>query len=445
MFTLLNIVIFFLLTGYAVKLMFSTPSYIKLSKTERVLLSGREKFLLLTIATGMFQVNVSLGGINLSAFRLMFWIGLVLLSFFLYRKSPKLNGIVMIYVLFLTWIAISFSWTLDTGYGFRTYLKYLYPLLIMLFAATFVRSRDFIYVAMRWMIITSFLYSLFLGGFMTNILGIWWFYGEGIFWPMSTLSDLFGIMSGVSFLMWWRTGEKKYLLLIGWFFLSAVFQSVRTGLLAIFLVLSIAFYLRYRLKALPYVASIILIALLSVLFIPQVKEKMFYDPSAVSNLNDLESIDSSQIDSNGRFAMWEWTLKKLYDPQPLIGSGIGMTQYTFYETNHPFYPIRAIHNDYVQMLADNGQIGLLLFALFVVISSLSASRDVRERTPEYLLNASFLVITSFTATSVTMMTDNVTLYVLAVLSYPFIFLGIMFAYRNIHKTELQAAKMEGAK
>ncbi|MDO9207663.1 MAG: hypothetical protein Q7T91_05375, partial [Sulfuricurvum sp.] len=114
MFTLLNIVVFFALTGYAFKLLFSTPSYVTLSKTEKVLLSGREKFLLLTIATGMFQVGVDLG-MSLSALRLMAWIGMILLAFILYRKSPKLNGIVMIYVLFLIWLAVSLFWTVDIG------------------------------------------------------------------------------------------------------------------------------------------------------------------------------------------------------------------------------------------------------------------------------------------------------------------------------------------
>ncbi len=97
MFTLLNVLVFFLLTGYAVKFMFSKPSYVYLSKTKQVLLSGREKFLILTMSTGMVETNVDLAGINLSALRLMVWIGLILLAFFLYRKSPKLNLLILLY------------------------------------------------------------------------------------------------------------------------------------------------------------------------------------------------------------------------------------------------------------------------------------------------------------------------------------------------------------
>ncbi|MFZ2969252.1 MAG: O-antigen ligase family protein [Sulfuricurvum sp.] len=442
MFTLLNVLVFFLLTGYAVKFMFSKPSYVYLSKTKQVLLTGREKFLVLTMATGMVETNVDLAGINLSALRLMVWIGLVLLSFFLYRKSPKFNFLIVLYTLYTLWLLISFSWALNSGYAFRGFLKYLYPLLIMMFAATFVHSRDFIYVAIRWLLISSITYSILLGGFMTDVLHIWSFYAEGMFWPMSTLADYLGIMSGLAFLLWWRTKQSRYLWLIGWFFLSSVLQSVRTGLLAVFLTLGFAFYLRYRAKAIPYIMGLIFLAVMSVLFVPQVREKMFYDSSKVSNVNDLSSVDSSQIDSNGRFAMWGWTLGRLYDPQPLMGSGIGSAQYIFYETNHPFAPIKVIHNDYVQILADTGQVGLVLYALFVIISSLSAARHVNNQTPEYLLLPSFLVVTSFTSASTTMMTDNVVLYVLAVLSMPFIFVGIMIAYRRMYYRDLKLQRLQ---
>jgi O-antigen ligase len=137
--------------------------------------------------------------------------------------------------------------------------------------------------------------------------------------------------------------------------------------------------------------------------------------------------------------MWAWTLAKLYDPNPLVGSGVGMSQYTFYETNHPFQPIKIIHNDYVQILADNGQIGLGLYALFAILASLSAYREIHSRKPDYLRNTAFLVITSFTAISTTMMTDNLVLYVLATFSYPFIFVGLMIAYRRIYTMEARQA------
>lgn len=431
MFTLLNVVVFFLLTGYAIKFMFSTPSYVKLSKTEKVLLTGREKFLLLTIATGMVQVGVDLG-VNLSAFRLMIWIGIILLAFILYRKSPKLNAIVMIYVLFLTWLAVSLLWAEDIGYGIRMYLKYLYPFLIMIFAATFVRSPQFIYVAMRWMILTSFICSLFLGGFMTHLLGIWSFYGNGIFWPISTLADYLGIMSGVSFVMWWRTREKKYLLLIGWFFLSAVLQSVRTGLLAILMVGMVASYLRYRVYALPYIAGIVLIALASVVFIPQVHDKMFNETAKVNSIDDLSSISTDNIDSNARFALWAWSLEKFYTGHEWTGSGLGSVQQYLYE-HFVFGGLPAVHNDFVQLLSDTGLTGLILYSFFPIVIFIYSWKIIARRGLDTLKITLALTVLSYAAVLTTMMTDNVVNYTFAAHSYPFIFIGIAIAYKRLEK------------
>ena len=436
MFTLLNVLVFFFLVGYAFKLLVSSPSYVKLSKTEKYLLTGREKFLLFTLVTGMFQVGVSLGGINLSALRLMIWIGFVLFAFMFY-KTPKFSPVYFMYLAFLTWMAASLFWTDSVGYGLRAYLKYLYPFLIMLFAMTFVKSPQFIYIAMRWMITSAFLYSLFLGGHMTDVLHIWYFYGDGVFWPASTLADFLGIMSAVSFVMWWRTGEKKYLLLIAWFFLSSVLESIRTGLLAIFLVLIIASYLRYKVLAIPYIVGLLFIAAASVVFIPQIHDKMFNASAKVSNINDLSSISTDNIESNARFAMWAWAMQKFYDGHEATGSGLGTIQHYMYE-NYVFGGLTVLHNDYVQILSDVGLTGLILYALFPISIFLYAWRPIMRRGFSGYKISLILSVLSFVSVLTTMMTDNVVNYSFATHSYPFMFIGIAIAYKQIEKQQRAA-------
>jgi O-antigen ligase len=437
MFTLLNILVFFILTGYAFKLLFSGSSYVRLSKTEKVLLTGREKFLLLTMVTGMIQVGVDMG-VSLSAFRLMIWIGMILLAFILYAKTPKMRSVFIPYILFLLWLAISLAWTVDIGYGIRAYLKYLYPFLIMLFAATFVRSPQFIYVAMRWMVITAFVLSLILGGVMTHVLHVWWFYGDGLFWPMSTLADYLGIMSGLSFIMWWRTGEKKYLFLIGWFFLSAVLQSVRTGLLAILMVGIVASYLRYKVFALPYITGIILIAISSVVFIPQIHDKMFNATAKVSSINDLSSISTDNIDSNARFAMWQWALDKYYYGHESTGAGLGTIQQYMYE-NYVFGGLHVLHNDYVQILVDTGLPGLILYVLFPIGIFIYSYKGIRRKGIDAYKSALILAVLSYVSVVTTMMTDNVVNYTFAAHSYPFIYIGIALAYKRLEREQRLAS------
>ena len=433
MFTLLNVLVFFFLVGYAFKLLVSSPSYVKLSKTEKVLLTGREKFLLFTLVTGMFQVGVSLGGINLSAFRLMIWIGFVLFAFMFY-KTPKFSPVYFFYLAFLVWMAASLFWTDSVSYGLRDYLKYLYPFLIMLFAITFVKSPEFIYIAMRRMLIVAFVLSVLLGGFMTKVINFWYFYGDNLFWPFSTLADFLGIMTGVSFVMWWRTKEKKYLLLIAWFFLSTVLQSVRTGLLAIFLVLMFASYFRYKALSFPYIVGLLFIAAVSVVFIPQVHDKMFRASAKVTSIHDLSSVSTDNIDSNARFAMWDWALKKFYDGHEATGSGLGAVQHYMYE-NFVWGGLTELHSDYVHMLADVGLVGLVLYALFPISIFIYAWRPIMSRKLSGLKISWLLAVLAYVATLTTMMTDNVVNYSFAVHSYPFILIGIAVAYKKIEKEQ----------
>lgn len=433
MFTLLNIVVFFLLSGYAFKLLISAPSYVKLSKKEKVLLTGREKFLLLTMLTGMVETGVSLGGINLSALRLMVWIGFVLYAFMFY-KPPKFSAVYFMYAAFLAWMAASLFWTDSVSFGFREFLKYLYPFLIMLFAITFVKSPEFIYVFMHKMIPIAFVLSILLGGVITNIFHFWYFYADDLFWPMSTLADFLGIMSAVSFVMWWRTGEKKYLLLIAWFFLSSVLQSVRTGLLAIFLVLIFASYFRYRALSFPYIAGLLFVAALSVVFIPQVHDKMFRADVKVTSINDLSSVSTDNIDSNARFAMWAWAMQKFYNGHEITGSGLGTVQHYMHD-NYVWGGLTVLHNDYVQILSDVGLTGLVLYALFPISVFIYAWRPIMNKKLSASKTAWLLAVLAYISTLTTMMTDNVVNYTFAVHSMPFILIGVAIAYKRIERQQ----------
>lgn len=438
MFAALNILVFLLLTLYAFKTLISAPSYVALSKTEKVLLTGREKFLLITIITGMIEVGGVSIGLNLSAWRMLIWMMMIILAFLLYRKSPWFNVMSFSYLFFIGWMFLSLSWTESIPFGIRVILKYLYPFLILLFAMTFVRSKDFIFVVMKWLIVTAFILSLFLGAITVKTIG-GFFYLHGVFWHWAAFADYMAIMSGLAYLMWWRTKDKRYFYLILWFLASVVVGSNRTGILGILSVFTVASYLRYKVLALPYIAGVVSFALISVLFVPQVREKMFYDPNAIQTIGDLGSIGQDQIDSNGRFAMWEWTLNNYYEGREWVGSGIGTVQKVFYNLEHPFGSIKIIHNDYIQMLADIGLVGIGLYVIFVLLSINTARHYVRPRFPEYLQNTSFLVITSFAAALTTMMTDNVVNYAFSVHSYPFIFVGIMLAYRK-YRYELKIQK-----
>ena len=429
MFAVLNLLVFVFLTGYAFILLLSKPSYVKLSRTEKVLLTGREKFLLLTLVTGMVMAG------DFSSLRLIAWLSLMLFAFVIYRKSPRFNRLTLVYIIFLMWLGITMVWSPDLLYGIRVYLKYLYPFVALLFATAFVHSREFIFVAMRWMLITTFIASLFLGGFMTNILGIWFFYFGGLFWPMSTLADYLAVMSAVAFVMWWRTGEKKYLLLIGWFMLSSVLHGTRTGLLSIGMMLMVGSYLRYKLVSLPYIIGAVFIGLAMILFVPQVKEKMFYDPERVVGIEDILSAqEENNLNTSARAYMWEELLHRFHEDHEWMGSGLGSVQHYMYE-NFVFGGLQVAHSDYVQMMCDSGNVGLLLYLLFPLMLYLYTIRYVHKKPSTPMVTSAILALLAYAAVLPAMGFDNVVNYSFASHSYPFIFAGIFLAYRRIEKQQ----------
>lgn len=431
MYVAINGLVFILLSLYALRVLFSKASYVKFSKDNYVLLTAPEKFLLLTMVTGM--IAVTSGGF--ASIRLMWWITLIILAFIVYRKSITINTFVFICFVFLTYTLITLTWAPSLEFGIRVYLKYLYPVLIMIFAMNFVTSKDFIYIALKYMIITSFVISIFLGGFMTHIVGLWTFYFGGVFWPIATLADFFAVMSAVSFVLWWKTGEKKYLFLIGWFLLSCMLQSVRTGLLSIGLMFIFGMYFRYRLISLPYIIGIILLGLSTILFVPNVKEKMFFDTTKVQTFSDITgSLEEGNINTSARSTMWEYLLKTFYSKDELLGQGLGTVQ-NFMYNNYVFGGLKIPHNDFVQMLCDIGELGVILYLLMPISFLMINWRYFKDVRYSELHMIATIAMLSYIAILPAMNFDNVVNYSFPVHSMPFIFIGLFYAYRRIIKEE----------
>ena len=132
------------------------------------------------------------------------------------------------------------------------------------------------------------------------------------------------------------------------------------------------------------------------------------------------------INSNGRFAMWEWSLNKFYHGHELSGSGTGNLQETFYSLRHPFGTIRIVHNDYVQILCDNGLIGIILFGgcfLFLILHCFTTFNNNSHHVG--IRMCAIIAGSSAAGVLLTMYTDNVINYTLATLSYPCGFYGMM--------------------
>lgn len=210
-------------------------------------------------------------------------------------------------------------------------------------------------------------------------------------------------------------------------------QSVRTGTLAIGMMLMMGSYLRYKLASLPYLIGAIAIGFAAILYVPQVKEKMFYDADKIMTVNDiLAAQDENNLNTNMRAYMWKHLLQDFHEDHEWLGSGLGSVQHYMYE-NFVFGGLKASHSDYVQMMCDVGNTGMLLYLSFPLSLYLYTRKYVHKTPTTALRMSAILAVLSYAAVLPAMGFDNVVNYSLAVHSYPFIFIGIFLAYKRKEK------------
>ena len=97
-------------------------------------------------------------------------------------------------------------------------------------------------------------------------------------------------------------------------------------------------------------------------------------------------IDGPSADiSSGRFHFWSvaW---KIFLENPIIGAGMDAfgVAYTQFDTQNGVYRVEQAHNDYLQMLADGGVIGLLLAAAFIFILIKQAVTRLKSESESFL-------------------------------------------------------------
>lgn len=183
-------------------------------------------------------------------------------------------------------------------------------------------------------------------------------------------------------------------------------------------------FFRYRLKSLPVIMGICLLFIVSIFTIPSLKQKMFKDDNvSIEQLRE-GKISKDNINSNARFAMWEHLMTRFYEQKRVVG--VGQWLYTKLYV-YPFYirGLKVPHNDYVQILCDNGIIGLILYLLAGIIaifhSFLIYNRNHRSLVKIVAITAG----STMAGMLLTLYSDNVVNYSMATLSMPFGFYGMM--------------------
>jgi O-Antigen ligase. len=364
--------------------------------------------------------------------RMMVTMIMLVLAVFLTHQRISFSGTFFFYLFYLGWLILSILLiTPERGYGFRVFLKYLYPFLIMLFASQLRVNAQFYFKVLKVIIIIS-LVAVFWQVILTRIPVLNRIIGSFIFWGPAII-DFYPVPLTISLLLYSETKKKKYLVYAVLFVIPSAFWAIRTGILAFSITVVLFAIIRYQIKSLPYVLVGIAIFIGSVLYIPQVRDKMFFKQMSTEEIiEQREELTTDDIDSSGRFAMWEWSLDRFYHGKEWTGSGTGVLQAVFYSLNHPFGNMRIVHNDYVQILCDNGLIGLILYLsalLSLIIHSLFVYFISKNRVVKI---AAFIAGVSMAGMLSTLYTDNVVNYSMMTLSFPFALYGLFLSIKRFY-------------
>lgn len=395
---------------------------------KEMVVNSRQRFILFLLAVGIVQAGM------FSAVLLLVWIGFLIIYLSFYKTSFSASGLFFVYIAYLIWLMYSLALSPEPEFGFRVFAKYLFPFLVVAVVSSTPITTDFFHKAIKVAFTSAVFANLVLvvpyiipiGSITAPILNpiIWW--GPAVI-------DFNPFALACAFILYRITGKKIYLYAVLLFFLPPILASVRTGLVGLGMALLAMSFFKYKIRALPIFIIIVVAFILSVLYIPQIRDKMFRESfnSADEVVNAIGSMSSHDIDSSGRFAMWEWSLKNFYEGKELTGSGLGNLQAVFYSGDHPFGIIRIAHNDYLQILTDTGQIGLILY-IFIMIAFIFHSFKIynNKQYKEAARYAAFLAGTSFCGIMACGFTDNVINYSLITLSYPYVFFGFSLALRN---------------
>ena len=426
----LNYIYFIIITFLGLKFLTQRQVLLKspLNREQTMAVTGPEMFWILTFSTGLLALSAP-GTIDLMAIRLLVLEIFCVVGLFLVKHSPGQSPAIVLYFVYIIWLIVGLTYSPAPSYGFRVILKYLYPLLIMMFASATVRDKEIFFEASIWArrvaIISIF---VFFVPFVVRLF-------PGVFWYGTASAINYISMCILSLALFFHTDQKKANLIMAIvFMMPCLLWAFRTSIMGTTLAIMMFFFIKYRLKSLPVIIGLIVLFVLLVFSVPSIREKMFFNEA--DGMTQLEPSDISldNINSNGRFAMWEWSMDNFFKGKEMIGSGTGNLQETFYSLRHPFGTIRICHNDYVQILCDNGLIGIILFGLSFVFLIGHCFMVYQNKGHDTSIRICAIIAgASAAGVLLTMLTYNVINYTMATLSYPCGFYGMMLGMMAKHK------------
>lgn len=372
--------------------------------------TGTELLLIFIFATGL------IGLMPVLSLRLAVLEVLCIIGIYKSHSTPIFSFPIILFFIFILWEIWGLSYTPSTEFGFRMILKYIYPLLLALFASSVVRDKEIALKSLlsaRWVAVVAVVF-LAIPVLTYKVFG-------GVFWHQAAIGTHCIFVCIFSLAILYITNKKFKNLLFFLFFLAPCFYFVlRTDILGSAVAIASFFLIKYKVKAIPYIVIIGILSLLSAFYIPAVKEKMFFSPEEVS-ISDFISgnIDEDNFNTSGRGPVWEDCKRWFYEGNEMVGSGTGRIQTYLYTEALGSRRGGQVHNDLLVLLCDNGIIGLALYLLSSI--SIFVHCLLLYNNSKYTIVLRLCAITagsSLLGTVATMYSDNTLSYSMATLSYP---------------------------
>ena len=416
-----NILYFLVFSYYCLKFLMSPGIQMKspLDSRQMVMFDGPESCWIIIFATGLLAFQTA-WVVDVMALRLFMIEILCIVGMFIVHRQPVWTVPLLLYLAYLLWILIGCVYSPVPSYGVRVFLKYLFPLLLTLFASAAVRHVETFLKAGKGALLMAVI--SFLVWIIPNAPSIF----PGVFWYSTARAINYISICIFALTLFFYTDEKrKYLFFAVLFFLPCFIWVYRTSIMGTLVALSAFFFIKYSTRSIPIIAGILIAGVISVFTIPSLHEKMFKEDTHVT-LRQLEQgkVSMDLVETNARASMWKHLEARFFDGHKVTGTGSGSVQHYMY-THDIFGGIRVPHSDFVQMRCDNGLIGLWLYVLMVLSVFLHCFRTFWVYGSIPVKMAAITAGASMAGVFVTLYSDNVVNYSMCTLSMPFGFYGMM--------------------
>ncbi|MDE7180536.1 MAG: O-antigen ligase family protein [Muribaculaceae bacterium] len=419
----LNIIYFIILTGVCYSMLISKGKLLRspFDARDTLRVSGPEMYWIIVFSTGLFAFSFNLG-IDMSAIRLFVLMALCGLGFLYTANRPILSTPLKIYCLYLAWLIIGLIYAPSFGYGIRVFLKYLFPLIFCLFASAVISDfagafKSAVVARLVALIVMIISFIPFASVVFPDTI-----------WYVTAMVIHFIPMMLFSLALVFFTKERWQNVLYTMAFLLPCFiLTLRTSILGSVVGLMGFSVIRWRVKALPFIAGLIVLSVVAIFAIPSLRSKMFFDKNVSITALQQGRISQENVNTNFRSYMWKKLENGLYKNHEMTGSGTGATQKFMFDNPRKFSGLRAAHSDFVQMRCDNGMIGLLLY-LAMVLGVFIDCFKIYYRTGDNRIKLFALTAgASILGIVATCYSDNTVNYSMATLSIPFGFYGMTLA------------------